>query len=366
MRTRLAQLITAMAALAVLTGPVIAQEPAEETEAFDELEALDELEVVVIVGGFATPRMWKVSRGDHVMWVLGNSGSAPAGVKWRSEQLEARVAQSKVVMYPGWVNTGPDIGVLKAITLLPAAFKAAKNPDGKKLKAVLPPETYARWRVLKTTYIGRDEDVEKWRPAIAIGMLESAVTKKLRPAPASSGKPPPMGPSLRSVVDKAAKKHKVKVRTMPTVERRIKVNAREILKSAYHTDFGDVMCFTQQLEYLERFIEYVNQMVSAPAQGSTRPPRGQTCDQFLINGLRSGEIPDPAGALKVLEDMELQGKLGRQQLDAEWIAAAQAALAKNKSTFAVLSMREVTRPDGYLTRLRELGYEVEEPEIPAN
>lgn len=355
MKAGLRTMAAVIVALCALIGPVLAQEPAEETE------RLDELDPVVIVGGFATPKMWKVSKGEHVMWVLGNSGSAPAGVKWRSEQLEERVAQSQVVMYPGWVNTGPDIGALKAITLLPAAFKALKNPDNRKLKDVLPPETYARWRVLKTTYIGRDDDVEKWRPSIAIEMLEGAVMKKMRPAMATPDKPPPMGPSLRSVVDKAAKKNKVKIRTMPAVERRVAVNAREILKSARDTDLGDVKCFTQQLEYLERFIEYANQMASAPAQGNARPPRGESCDDFLIKGLRSGEIPDPAGALKVLEELELQGKLGRQQLDAEWIAAAQAALTKNKSTFAVLSMREVTRPDGYLTKLRELGYEVDEP-----
>ena len=30
-------------------------------------EDLDELDPVVIVGGFATPKMWKVSKGDHVL-----------------------------------------------------------------------------------------------------------------------------------------------------------------------------------------------------------------------------------------------------------------------------------------------------------
>ncbi len=347
--------LVAAAALVLLAGPVLAQEAPEEPDGMD---ALDELETIVIIGGYSAPKMWKVSSGDHVMWVLGNPGPAPQGVKWRPEQVEARVAESQLVLYPGWVNAGLDIGLFKAITLIPAAFKAAKNPDNKKLKDVLSPETYVRWRVLKTTYIGRDDDIEKWRPSIAIGKLQSEVMKKIGPR---SAKPPPMGMSVRSVVADAAKRHKVKVRTMPNVKREVEVkNAREILKSVRDTDIGDAKCFTQGLEYLERLIEYVNH------QSNTPPPRSESCEDFLIKGLRSGEIPDPAGALKVLDDVELQSKLGRQQLDAEWLAAAQAALTKNTSTFAVVSMRDVTRPDGYLAKLRGLGYKVEEPDIAGN
>jgi hypothetical protein len=37
-------------------------------------------------------------------------------------------------------------------------------------------------------------------------------------------------------------------------------------------------------------------------------------------------------------------------------------VAKNKSTFAVLSMYHAKGPPGYIAKLRELGYDVEEPE----
>jgi hypothetical protein len=39
------------------------------------LEGLDELETMVIVGGFAAPKTWKVSKGDHVMWVPGGEAT---------------------------------------------------------------------------------------------------------------------------------------------------------------------------------------------------------------------------------------------------------------------------------------------------
>ncbi len=357
------QLAAGLAAFALLSGIARAQEAPQQTEAQQEREELEELETVVVTGE-PVPRLWKVSKGDHVLWVTNNAVLA-AGRKWRTDVVDARVAESQLVIYPGRAYAAPDVGLLKGITLLPAAFRAAKNPDRKTLKDVLPAETYARWRVLKTTYVGRDNDIEKWRPSIAISMLESKVMEKVLPESRSRRAAP--GPSVQSVVARAAKKHKVKQRTMPKVERIVKTNARKILKSAYHIELGDEVCFTQGLDYLERVIEYSRQRAAALATSDSpappddaAPPRRVGCDDYLIKGLRSGEIPDPAGALKVLEEVELQTRLALEQLDAEWIAAAEAAIAKNSSTFAVVPTR-ATSPTGYFTKLKELGYTVEEP-----
>jgi hypothetical protein len=353
----------AFAAIWLLLLVPIAQ--AGEASTFDETP-LDELETVVIVGGFATPKMWKVSKEDHVMWVLENR-SAPAGVKWRSEQLEARVAESQLVLYPGWASAAPDIGVFRAIgmlTLLPSAFKAAKNPADKTLKDVLPPETYTRWLVLKTAYVGRDNDIERWRPSIALAMLEEKISEKLSPAQHKPAKASPsaLGPRLQPMVDKAAKKYKVKTSTMPNVERKVEVkNVRGMLKSVRDVSLVDVKCVDQYLDYLDRKIESLKQQASGTAQGNAPAP-GSSCNEsdLLIKAMRNGAIPDPAGIVKVFDQMELQMKLGREQLDAEWIAAAQAAIAKNKSTIALLLPNRITSPTGYIAKLKELGYSVEE------
>jgi hypothetical protein len=368
-------LAAGIAALGLLAGPIAAQELPFAVQ--EPVEKPDELDTVVVYGGFATPKMWKVTKGDHVMWVLGTGVPPPAGVKWRTTQLDAHVAESQLVLYPGWANIDPDVGFFKVIALVPAAFKAAKNPDGKKLKDVLPADTYARWRVLKTKYVGKDDDIERWRPAIAIAMLQDKVTEKLRPPqpkaaaakPAAAAKAPAMSPPLRQLVDKAAKDHKVKTRTMPKVEREVKIkHVADMLKSVRETNVGDMKCFTLGLDYLERLIEYTDRKAGAVAQGNAAPeqddaaaPRLEGCDGYLLKALRSGEIPDPAGIIKTIDNVELQLKLATQQLDADWMAAAQAALAKNKSTFAVLSMRQINGTDSYIAKLRELGYAVDEP-----
>jgi hypothetical protein len=354
---------TGIALLALLAGlPLMAQEPAEK---------LDELETIVVYGGYAMPPMWKVSKGDHVMWVLGDA-AAPAGTQWRFEQVEARVAESQLVMYPG--SAHPDIGfftVVGMLTLLPAAYKAqTKIPGNKTLKDVLPPEVYARWRVLKAAYAPRDNSLERWLPSLAIDKLEERIGKKLGEKPMEKvgpvqPPPPPRGPALRPLVDKAAKKHRVKVHTMPDVEWDFEVKTmRKMVKMVSGGTLDvDAKCVTQKLEYLERKIEYLKKEAAATVQVEA-PARVLPCGERAIlmdDKPGGGKNPDAAAVQKTVENMELQEKLRGQQLDAEWIAAAEAALAKNKSTFAVLRLNQLKSPTGHIAKLRELGYEVEEP-----
>jgi hypothetical protein len=185
---------TPMAVLCLFVSlPILAQERDKKH---------DELEPVVIVGGYVTPQMWKVSKGDHVMWLLNLGKPAPLGAKWHTEQLEARVAESQLVLYANPIPYSWCYGVGRT---------DEHYEDKLTLKAELPPETYGRWRVLKTAYFGFDDAIEKWRPSAAMNKLEDKVMETIPT--------PPTGPALRPLVDKAAKKYKVNVRTMPQVYR---------------------------------------------------------------------------------------------------------------------------------------------------
>ena len=50
-----------------------------------------------------------------------------------------------------------------------------------------------------------------------------------------------------------------------------------------------------------------------------------------------------------------------EKVQATWLAAARKALETNRQTFAMLSMDELLKPDGYLAKLRAEGYTVEAP-----
>jgi hypothetical protein len=329
--------------------------------------ALEELDPVFIYGGAAAPRMWKVSRDGNVMWVAVNR-AAPAGSTWRLDGIESRLAESKLALFPGTAQANPDIGIFRALTLIRSAFKAGKNPDGKTLKDVLPPETYARWLALKTTYVGRDNDIEEWRPSIALAKLEEKIGEKLRPKRAARRARPPAGPMLQPLVEKAARKLRVKTRTMPKVEKKVEIeNLRSKLKSTHKLNLVDEKCVADYLTFLEQQVDYLKRQAGG-VEELAAPDRPAECNEgnLYIRKVRSGEIPDSVGFVELISHVEQQTKLAQEELDTAWIEAAQAALAKNSSTIAVLNPINTTGARSYIDQLRALGYTVEEPAAEAN
>jgi hypothetical protein len=291
--------------------------------------------------------MWKISKGGHVLWLL-VTGNAPVGAPWRSEQLQARVAESQLVLYPA---------TLMAVTYKDRSLDEGQYmhlPGKSTLKDVLPPETYARWRMLKAEYIGVDDRSEHLRPRAALRVLERLVEKTMPP-------PPPTGywwSELGQLIDKAAKSSKVKVRRMPIVVPVVELTKAEaeMARLIIRLDVDDVKCFAQGLDDLERMIKDRDQQANAAAWArATSPSHACYTDWFA-----SGKLPDLAAAQSMREKGSLRFKQALQQGDAEWMAAAQAALEKNKSTFAVHATGW-GRPGNYIAKFRELGYEVEEP-----
>jgi hypothetical protein len=344
-----------MAAFGLLIGPSLAAEPAPP----------DDIDTVLVIGEQPGPGLWKVSKGDHVMWVLASYAPLPKGMTWRSKQIEARIGESQEVLYPPNVNIGTDIGLLRGITLIPAALKAGKIPDGKKLKDVLIPETYGKWLVLRQKYMGKDDDAEKWRPAIALEQLRGAAFRKN----SLQG-----GVAVRAVVDRAAKKQKVRIHQLPTIKRVLKVeDPRGMLKSAKKLEFPDIDCFTRNLDKVEADVERVKSLANAWSRGDIEKLRGlhrnrpikealnDSCTYVLMAAFNEGESKDAAHAKKMLDNILWHAEQAIYQAQLDWLAAAQVALAKNKSTFTVLSVAEVFSPGGSLEKLRALGYTVEEP-----
>ena len=208
-------------------------------------QAPEDMETVLVTGEQPGPGLWKVSRDGHVMWVLGTIGEVPDTIEWRTREVEARIAESQEVLYPGWPSVNLDVSVFQALTLVPAAFKAAKNPDGARLKDVLSAEDYATWLRLKQKYLGNDDDIEKYRPMVAEDKLNTAIGKKKMKKLRMTW--------VDDVVRKAAKKHKVRIHELPYVVRKIKVEKpRAILKAARNLDLAEGECVGRNLARIER------------------------------------------------------------------------------------------------------------------
>jgi hypothetical protein len=335
-------------------------------------EGNDDIETVLVTGEQPGPGLWKVSRDGHAMWVFGVIGEVPESIKWRTNELEARIAESQEVLYPGWPRVNIDIGVFRALTLVPAAFKAAKNPNGATLKDVLTPDVYAMWVRLRKRYLQDDDDIDRYRPVVAEERLMSAIGREYRPRISFV--------SVDSVVHRLARKHKVNIHTLPTVERKIEVeNPRAILKAARGVDFPEGECFGRNLARIERWIgegrmKFDIAPVNAWARGdleALRPnpaadadPR-EDCFMAALDAVMNRSAEDlPEGVRRGFSIIKKQAELyalAGQEAERNWLDAAEAALAKNPSTVAVLPIGLALHPTVYLAKLKTRGYSVEEP-----
>src|SRR5262245_9568750 len=234
--------------LALSSLTVLGQEPATETAP---ATTLDE---VLVEGEQPGPGLWRVSKDDHVLWILGTHSPLPKKMSWRSAQVESVIAESQAVLTNTSVNA--DIGFWKGLTLLPSIIGIRNNPDGAKLREVVPPDLYARWTILKEKYIGRDNDPEKWRPIFAALELYGKAIEK-------SGLV--SGGITWPVVEKTAKKHKVKI-VRPRIELEIE-KPRALIKEFKKGELADIDCFQKTIERLETDLDAMRARANAWARG---------------------------------------------------------------------------------------------------
>ena len=300
----------------------------------------DIIDNVLVSGEQPGPSLWKISKDDHVLWILGTWGPLPKRITWRSRTVEAVIAQSQEILAE--VNVSADIGFFQGLLLLPAALGVRKNPDGATLSQILPPDLYARWLVQKEKYLGRDKGIERFRPIFAAGEVFSK-------AIAQSGLT--YDDIVWPVVRKLAKKHDVKI-TTPQIKLNLE-KPRAALKKFSKMSLEDQQCFEATIKRLETDMYYMSARANAWSVGDLQTLRNLPYpDQFTTCGgaVFEGPVLETVG-LKDLPDRFLGA----------WLEAAENALAHNESTFAVLSITELNAEDGRLGRLRAKGYKVEAP-----
>jgi hypothetical protein len=302
------------------------------------------LEEVLVTGQQPGPGLWKVTRPDdprgHVLWILGNHSPLPRKMSWRSGELAAALAASTSVLAPATVNASA--GPLGGVTLLPSLIGVRRNPDGQRLEQVVPADLYARWLPLKARYLGRDDDVEDWRPIFAAQELYRAALKKNDLVPYDGVWP---------TVEKLARKAKVPI-TEPAIELKVE-KARAAIREFKTIPLADVECFARTLQRLESDLDLMRERANAWAVGD-------------VARLRQLAPVERASACigMMLESSFMQERGYGDVLDRvrdAWLAAAEQSLASHVSTVAVLSVDEILKPDGYVAALKKKGYVVTDP-----
>lgn len=301
------------------------------------------LQTVVVSGEQPGPGMWRVSKDEHVLWILGTLSPLPKKMEWISRDVEAAIAASQEVILSPGASISVKGGMLRGLFLLPSLIGARNNPDDARLADVVPAELYARWVVLKARYIGRDNGIEKRRPIFASQEL-------FVEAIGDSGMS--LDDVVGKVVKKAARRNRIEV-VEPRIDLRIEspgAAVRDFKKS----ELDDIDCFAKTMSRLETDIEAMKLRANAWASGDMEALRSLGHDDQLQ------VCSDAVLKASVVEERGL-GDL-RERIAIVWLEAAESALARNPSSLALLPVRHLLEADGLLARLRDRGYTIEAPE----
>jgi len=308
------------------------------------------IEELLVVGEQPGPGMWRVTKGENTLWILGTYEPVPQKMKWRAKNVREIIAKSQEILSPPSTRiSAKQIGFFNTLTLIPAAMDSRKNPDGQTLKDIVPADVYQRWLVLRDKYIDEnntndeDKDIERWRPIFAARELYRKAISKSGLTTAS-----PVWPVVRD----NAKLNKVTIKEL-LYEPKV-TNARGALKAFSKVSLADITCFTMTIERIETDLAAMRVRANAWSTGDI--------DRLTIapeinqrEACRAAVLETTAAKLLGVKDIAAK-------LEALWIDAAEIALAKNKVTLAVLPFDRLIGANNYLDKLKRKGYLVEAPD----
>jgi len=294
--------------------------------------ATDEVQVI---GERVGPRLWRVAKGDHVLWILGTLGPLPKHMTWRSNDVEAVLEESQEVLAANpavSLHAGP----FSALGLYLQWRRLQKNDGGAKLKAVLPEAQYARFSALKQKYAPRDGTLEELRPMFAARRLYQKAVD-------AAGLTPEF--IVEQAVFSLAKKHRVRIQQIGVDL----ADAKALLTDLAATPApAELQCLETTMTRLETDLGAMQERARAWARGD-------------VDALRRLPYLDQRDVCWAAISTSERIQALRTRIASAWVDAAEAALQTHGSTLALHSMSELLRPDGPLSVFRAQGYSVEGP-----
>jgi uncharacterized protein YbaP (TraB family) len=296
---------------------------------------------VVVTGDQPGPGLWLVRKGGNDLWILGTVAPLPAKMQWQSAQLEQVIANAQEVIYAPSLSVNAKVGKLRALTLLPSLLGIKNNPDGKRLSDVLPAATYTRWSAYRDRFLDRDAD--KLRPAFAANELWKAAIKRSGMSEENL---------VKDAVAAAVSRHNPKV---TLVRETISItDPKAAIRQFKTSQLSDRACLDSTLDRLGQDMELLRGRANAWATGDVAAIRALPLDdqyQACIEAVTESGIGRQLGMNDVAK-----------RLEAQWLSKAEAALASNTTTLAVLPMRELLKPGGIADILKAKGYTVLAPD----
>jgi uncharacterized protein YbaP (TraB family) len=311
-------------ALASASGAATASPPA--------LQQLDEIDVV---GERAGPRLWRISKGDHVLWILGTLTHIPKRMTWRSSEVEAALGQSQELIDSGF-SVSASIGPISAVKLYFQFRHTEKVPEHTTLKSWLPAPLYSRFEAVKANFDNGDKGIEELRPGVAaLRLYDRAVDAA--------------GLTDRDEVEQTVVKLARKLR-VPVQRPKLEVSdpSGTLKEVGSLSPSIEVDCLDATLTRIESDLQNMQQRARAWAVGDIErlralpfPNQREVCVNAISNSPRMKEMVDRA-----------------QQL---WIDEAEGALTRNRVSFAMRPIYDLLDAGGPLAKFRAEGYKIDVP-----
>jgi uncharacterized protein YbaP (TraB family) len=294
-----------------------------------------QLEEIAIVGERPGPRLWKVSKSDHVLWLLGTLNHLPKRMTWRSSEVDAALAQSQELLTSG-PSVSASVGPIGAIRLYLQWRRTQKNPDHLKLNVWLPAPLYARFEALKARFDAGDDGIEELRPSFAaLRLYEHAVEAAGMTA----------HDEVEQTVVKLARRRGIPIQR---AELKIEDPSGALKEVSALPPTVEIDCLAATVTRIETDLPSMQERAKAWATGDVDrlralpyPQQREVCLSALSNSPR----------IKALVDRVAQA----------WSNEAEAALSRNRVSFAMRPIYELLDANGPLAKFRAEGYRVEGP-----
>ena len=294
-------------------------------------EPLDE---VVVVGRYPGPPLWRVSNGANELWIFGTLSPIPKDMTWDSANVERVLGEAESLLLPPGVSPKMP-NPFKVFGLYRQARRLGRNAERAALVDVLPVDLYQRYAILRDRYIEKDGGLEEQRPAVVAFRLYA---EALDATGLTSGE------DIQEAIERIARRAHVE-----RVDTEMKVTADALLEGAAElSPEAELECFATILSSVETDLAGQAARARAWATGD-------------IAALRAFDYPDIRGDCLAFAASAEDLNQMIEDSAAQWLEAAERALAAQPRTFATLGIGDLVSPDGLLARLRERGYEVREP-----
>src|SRR5690606_17558734 len=100
----------------------------------------------------AGPPLWRVTNGEHTLWLFGTVSTVPKDLAWDPRAVEAAVASSQEVLLPPGARAAVSLKPVQLLRAWRRARELGRNPQGSALSDVLPPELEQRYAALRDRY----------------------------------------------------------------------------------------------------------------------------------------------------------------------------------------------------------------------